>query len=55
MAVSSADKMEETEKKLLKQQLNANNMGVSCDSMERKDKGQGQERSVVERQEEDRS
>ena len=51
MAESSADKMEEKEKKLVKQQLrwNANNMGVSYDGMEREDEGQGPEWSVVER------
>ena len=51
MVEGSADEMEEIEKKLLKQQLcwNANNMDVSSNGMERKDKSQRPEWSVVER------
>jgi hypothetical protein len=43
MALSGEDKMEETNIKLLKQQLcwNVNNIGVSSDSMEQEDEGQG--------------
>ena len=51
MAASSADKVEEMEKRLGKQQLcwNAIFMGDSSDDMEWKDEGQGSEWSVVER------
>ena len=42
MSGISEDKMEEIEKKMVKQQLcwSANNMGVSSDDMERVDEGQ---------------
>ena len=43
MSASSADKMEEKDKKLVKQQLcwNANNVCVNSDGMEQEYEGQG--------------